>query len=88
LKKKNIYNTGSANRAGLTATSGNIIFASGTDDNLFRAFNSETGDELWSYKMHSAGSAPPTVYEVKGKQHVLLPAYELDGYKVYSFTLE
>lgn len=88
LEKKNIYNTGSANRAGLTATSGNIIFASGTDDNLFRAFNSETGDELWSYKMHSAGSAPPTVYEVKGKQHVLLPAYELDGYKVYSFTLE
>lgn len=88
LENRNIFNTGSANRAGLTATSGNIIFASGTDDNLFRAFNSETGEELWSYKMHSAGSAPPTVYEVNGKQHVLLPAYELDGYKVYSFTLE
>lgn len=88
LEDKNIFQTGSVSRAGLTATSGNIIFASGTEDNLFRAINSKTGEELWSYKMESAGSAPPTIYEVKGKQYVLVPAYERNGNKVYSFTLE
>ena len=88
LKKKKIFNTGSSNRAGLTATSGNIIFASGTEDNKFRVFNSESGKELWSYEMESSGSAPPTVYEVNGKQYVLVPAYEKTGNKVYSFTLK
>jgi quinoprotein glucose dehydrogenase len=88
LEKKNIYNTGSTNRAGLTATSGNIIFASGTEDKMIRAFKSETGQELWNYKMSSAGSAPPTIYEIDKKQYIVVPAYELDGYKIYSFVLD
>ena len=41
--------------------------------------------ELWNAP---AGSAPPTIYEVNEKQYVLVPAYELDGHKVYSFTLK
>ena len=61
LEKDNIFNTGSSNRAGLTATAGDLIFASGTEDKLFRAINSKNGDEIWSYKMDAAGSAPPTV---------------------------
>ena len=88
LEGRNIFNTGSKNRAGLTATSGNIIFASGTDDNLFRVLNSKTGEEIWNYQMESAGSAPPTVYEIDGKQYILVPAYEESGNKVYSFTLQ
>ena len=73
---------------GATATAGNIIFASGTEDKMFRAFSSETGDELWNFQMDSAGSAPPTIYEMQNKQYVLVPAYEKDGNKVYSFTLK
>ena len=88
LAKKNIFNTGSSNRAGLTATSGNVIFTSGTEDNKFRVYNSDSGKELWSYEMESSGSAPPTVYEVNGKQYVLVPAYEKTGNKVYCFTLK
>ena len=88
LEEKNIFNTGSKNRAGLTASSGNLIFASGTEDNLFRAYNSLNGDELWSYQMDSAGSAPPTIFQVEGKQFVLVPAYEKNGSKVYAFTLD
>tara|TARA_B100001996_G_C18655763_1_gene591114 strand:+ start:113 stop:2113 length:2001 start_codon:yes stop_codon:yes gene_type:complete len=87
LKEKNIFNTGSTNRAGLTASSGNVIFASGTEDNMFRVYNSSSGEELWSYKMESAGSAPPTIYEVNNKQYILVPAYEKTGNKVYCFTL-
>jgi quinoprotein glucose dehydrogenase len=88
LEKRNIFNTGSTNRAGLTASAGNIIFASGTEDKMFRAFSSETGEELWNFQMDSAGSAPPTIYEMQNKQYVLVPAYEKDGNKVYSFTLK
>ena len=35
------------------------MFASGTLDKLIRAFDSETGKELWSYKLPYIGSAPP-----------------------------
>ena len=87
LEKENIFNTGSTNRAGLTATSGDIIFASGTEDKMFRVFDSKNGKELWNYKMDAAGSAPPTIYEIENKQFVLVPAYEKDGNKVYAFSM-
>ena len=38
--------------------------------------------------MDSAGSAPPTIFQVEGKQFVLVPAYEKNGSKVYAFTLD
>jgi hypothetical protein len=38
--------------------------------------------------MDSAGSAPPTVYEIESKQYIFVPAYEKNGNKVYSFTLK
>ena len=59
-----------------------------TEDNMFRVYNSSSGEELWSYKMESAGSAPPTIYEVNNKQYILVPAYEKTGNKVYCFTLK
>lgn len=88
LEKEGIYNTGSFNRAGLTATAGDLLFASGTEDNMFRVFNSVNGEELWSYQMESAGSAPPTIYEFENKQYILVPAYEKEGKKVYAFSLK
>ena len=38
------------------------------------AFDAETGKELWSHKLPFIGSAPPTVYEVKGEQYIVIPA--------------
>ena len=35
---------------------------------------SETGKELWSYKLPYIGSAPPTSYEVNGEQYIVIPA--------------
>ena len=87
---KNIYNndTGTTNRSGVTASRGNLIFASGTKDNKFRVFDSNNGNKLWSYTMSNAGSAPPTVYEINGKQFIVVPAFENGGKKIYSFTLK
>ena len=43
FSKLNIKKTGTFNRAGLSASSGNLIFASGTQDNKFIVLNSLNG---------------------------------------------
>ena len=54
---------------GATATAGGVVFAGGTLDKLIRAFDSETGKELWSHKLPYIGSAPPTTYKANGEQY-------------------
>ena len=72
--KSDEANTGTTNFGGPTATLGGLVFVGGTLDKLFRAFDSETGKELWSYKLPYIGSAPPTIYEVNGEQYIIIPA--------------
>ena len=74
LKNRGMLDTGTANFGGPTATLGGLVFVGGTLDKLIRAFDSETGKELWSYKLPYIGSAPPTVYEANGEQYVVIPA--------------
>ena len=74
LKNRGLEDTGTANFGGATATAGNLVFAGGTLDKLIRAFDSESGEVLWSYKLPYIGSAPPTVYEVNGEQFIIIPA--------------
>ncbi len=73
LKSKGII-TGTENFGGATATSGGLVFAAGTLDKLIRAFDSETGEEMWNHKLPYIGSAPPTSYEINGEQYIVLPA--------------
>ena len=73
LRSKGII-TGTENFGGATGTAGGLVFAAGTLDKLIRAFDSETGKELWSYKLPYIGSAPPTSYEVDGEQYIVIPA--------------
>ena len=71
LKAQGII-TGTENYGGATATSGGLVFAAGTIDKLIRAFNSETGDEFWSYELPFIGSAPPSTYLYENKQYIVL----------------
>ena len=73
LKAKGII-TGTENFGGATATAGGVVFAAGTLDKLIRAFDSENGQELWSYKLPYIGSAPPAIYEINGEQYIVIPA--------------
>ena len=66
--------TGTENFGGAMGTSGGFVFAAGTLDKLIRAFDSETGEELWSYELPYIGSAPPTSYEVNDEQYIVIPA--------------
>ena len=73
LKKRGLI-TGTENFGGATATSGDLVFAAGTLDKMFRAFDSTTGEELWSYKLPFIGSAPPSSYEINNEQYIVIPA--------------
>jgi quinoprotein glucose dehydrogenase len=66
--------TGSQNLGGATVTAGGLVFVAGTQDERLRAFDADTGRELWYAKLPYAGTAAPAVYEVKGRQYVVVPA--------------
>ncbi len=72
LSQKGVPITGTVNFGGVVATAGNLVFATGTVDNKVRAYRASDGKELWSYKMKYLGSSPPTIFEYKGEQYILV----------------
>ena len=74
LKRPGGPKTGMENFGGPTVTAGGLVFCAGTRDELIRAFDRDTGEELWSAKLPLAGTAPPAVYEVDGRQFVVIAA--------------
>jgi quinoprotein glucose dehydrogenase len=66
--------TGSINLGGPMATAGGLVFTSATIDPHLRAFDSETGKEVWSYELPAGGQATPMTYELDGKQYVVIAA--------------
>ena len=64
---------GGPNWAGLLSTSAGIVFG-GAPDGYLRAFDAETGDILWKYQTGSGTFAPPTSFELDGKQYIGLAA--------------
>ena len=66
---------GTPNVGGTTVTAGRLIFVAATNDSKFRAFNSRTGEELWSVKLEASGNATPITYQGRsGKQYVVIVA--------------
>ncbi len=72
LKDKGVPATGTENYGGSVATAGGVIFIAATRDEKFRAFDKETGKILFEYQLPSAGYATPSVYQVDGKQYVVI----------------
>jgi alcohol dehydrogenase (cytochrome c) len=60
--------------APLLTTGGNLVFAGGTNDRQFRAFNASNGKVLWQYSMPSGVTAVPSSFEVAGEQYVAVQA--------------
>lgn len=65
---------GDFNIGGVMVTAGDLVFATGTRDGHARAFDIETGNEVWSAKMDFPGSAPPMTYMHDGCQYVVFTA--------------
>jgi len=72
LKEKGIPVTGAENYGGPVATDGGLVFIAASRDEKIRAFDKETGQVLWEYELPAAGYATPSVYEVNGKQFVVI----------------
>ena len=70
------FPTGVFNLDGTAVTRGGLTFVGGTIDNSLRAFNSETGAELWRGKLPACGQAGPMTYvsPKTGKRYVVIPA--------------
>jgi quinoprotein glucose dehydrogenase len=74
LTKLGLPATGTENFGGPTVTAGGLVFCSGTRDAKIRAFDKDTGEELWSAKLPYGGFAPPSIYEVAGREYVVIAA--------------
>jgi quinoprotein glucose dehydrogenase len=95
LTQRGLPPTGQPNYGGLIATRGGLLFATGTIDRKLRAFDSATGEELWSFELPAAGSAPPTTYEIDGRQYLIVVAtggryhgFEHQASAIQAFTLQ
>ena len=48
---------------GPMATAGGLVFVAATADNRFRAFDSKSGNELWSTRLDCSITAIPMTYQ-------------------------
>lgn len=75
LAAKGLRNTGTENYGGPVVTAGGLLFIGATNhDRKFRAYDKLTGELLWETTLPAAGNATPAVYEVKGRQFVVIAA--------------
>jgi quinoprotein glucose dehydrogenase len=66
--------TGSINLGGPIVTAGGLVFTSAAMDSYLRAFDSDSGKELWKFELPAGGQATPMTYTVNGKQYVVIAA--------------
>ncbi len=67
---------GSISLGGPIVTAGGLVFIAGTVDPFLRAFDVESGKELWKAQLPSSGHATPMTYRLgsNGKQYVVIAA--------------
>lgn len=71
FKAKGIH-TGTENYGGPVVTAGGLLFIAATKDSKIRAFNKRTGELLWEADLPASGFATPSVYNVNGKQYIVI----------------
>ena len=76
LAAKGIPQTGLYNLGGSIATAGGLVFVGATVDRRFRAFDAQTGKQLWVTKLEGNAQATPITYMGKKtkKQFVVVAA--------------
>ena len=76
LRARGIPPTGPPNLGGSIATKGGLIFIGATNDRRFRAYDQETGRELWTARLPASAHATPMTYlgPRSGRQFVMIAA--------------
>jgi quinoprotein glucose dehydrogenase len=65
-------------RTGIITTASGLLFHAGLDSKL-RAYDAETGRVLWTGDLPAGSRGIPAMYEVNGKQHLLVSATQGGG---------
>ncbi len=77
---------------GIMATAGGLVFT-GEGNGQFKAYDSATGNVLWTFQAGAGVNAPPASYTVNGKQYIVVGAggnVQLNykrGNNIIAFTL-
>jgi quinoprotein glucose dehydrogenase len=67
--------TGSENYGGPVVTANGLLFIGATNfDSKFRAYDKSNGKLLWETKLPASGNATPAMYEVNGRQFIVIAA--------------
>jgi glucose dehydrogenase len=76
LIAKGLPPTGSPNIGGSLVTAGGLVFIGATNDKRFRAFDKDTGKEIWTTMLPASAHASPMTFTGKksGKQFVAVAA--------------
>ncbi len=76
LAAKGLPPTGAPNLGGSIVTAGGVLFIGATNDARFRAFDKDTGKELWVTKLPASAHATPMTFVGKksGKQYIVIAA--------------
>jgi len=85
---------GTVTYGGLATNGAGILFSTGTEDSKAYALDADTGQELWSYEMDAAGSAPPIIFNHNKKQYVsflstggIFHNFKKKSSTLYTFTI-
>lgn len=79
LVARGIRNTGSIpTRGGPVVTAGGLVFAPSQSDKTLYAYDAETGRVLWAKQLPAAPEGVPSVYEIGGRQFVVMCARDTD----------
>jgi len=65
---------GTPNLGGPIITAGGLVFIGAAMDNYLRAFDINSGEELWKGRLPAGGQATPMTYEWEGRQFVVIYA--------------
>ncbi|HEY5573764.1 MAG TPA: PQQ-binding-like beta-propeller repeat protein, partial [Anaerolineales bacterium] len=65
---------GTPNLGGAIVTAGGLVFIGATLDSKFRAFDVDTGEQLWEVSLPAGAQATPMTYAVNGRQYVVICA--------------
>ncbi len=70
------FRLGTPNLGGGVLTASGLIFIGATTDKFLRAFDAETGKEVWSHRLPYTANASPATYRLRenGRQYVVVAA--------------
>jgi len=65
---------GTPNNGGGVITASGLFFIAAATDDILRAIDIETGEEVWQVELPAGGQATPMTYEAQGRQIVVINA--------------